>query len=1478
MPLPTSVGLTGDRQKAAALVKRMFPGRSPQQVAAAAGMTLPSLRVNLFHAGDNTLGVVGYGKGDTHLVRYFTEDVDANGNPTGSVVLKHESQWIDGEPKGQAHQRFAEQLQHLDTLGKVKRIDIPLAAGNADLNRSRYPESQVIGYTLWPKMGFNAPLADSHLDALSPEVRNTMQGKPQDLHTLHSTPQGEKEWQDKGQSVSDLSFDLSPDSEHRQRFQKYYDRKERTAAGQTDGTGATVGSGASVETGGQGTGQKYFAADRDFAQRTAAVGGDFRLKYAQDKKSCVFLPIEGDLKERVLALGKCIPEHLLAEGGRETEPHITLLYGLETTDPAPVADLFATIQIPLSFGLIRPDYFCGDEYDVVFLSVNSKSAVAANVLLSQLPHSCDYPDYVPHCTLAYVKSGWGETVVAALDWKDSTFYNTNSVVFSNPDREQTLIRFAEEEPELTIAQAMGFVGKTKTTPSPTKYNLSPSAEILKGGRWDGKKRFPSQAVRKGTATEMEHTLSSALAAEIAKDHLTEDENYYDKLQLVEGVSLNRLRKLLQKRKPVKYASADRLNRLRAAADQIGFVDFDPTKAQGAVAHWDTHTIGQSLSPEEHRQLDAQADDPNGPTKDELLTAFHQAHPERFAGTVHPNHWGKTAKGKAKILLPTSVGDFVAEVQPMANGVHHFAFSDAQGDTGLTGGGGAHEIFGKVVPALKAYVDKYQPQRLEFTASEPNRRKFYDALVHHYHSLFDGYRLESEDSPEWRTYRMVRKEPAAKYAAEGEVVAHPSVRGFQLEHALRKLHTDPTVPTALNELAHTLLTKGVDRADAAYGIHDEVEGLPDDHWAKQARYNWAAIPHKLYLDEAVGNLISSVVGDKKGDGGLFSHYINPTFAVNLVRQTIGRSPEEFYESIPYLKAAEGLQLLKEQGHSDQDIQDSLTRHSRRIDRGINRSSDRDTLEKQQADAVSPKGSEHATDRYGLKYKTEPVYIKPEQGRYRFDNLRQVAAERAPHTVIVGGDEAKELHLSPELNPQLTPEQVKHIETFKGSSAVNRYNRDRYDFGGHRPDLEAVSSTLDHLLAAQTPTKKPLSLFRVVSHKGFPDQFEVGAVYSDKAHMSTSLDADYSAEALGADLPGNAFLHIRLPEGSKAVSLGTQGGYFDKEREVLLPRNAKFKVVSVEPLGKGKYIVLDHIPETADAEKYAAKGENPEGGLTQEEARKQGVHPGSRTAAEAKKAGGFSKIKGKTAKRRKSFCSRMCGTAKQHPKAAKDPDSRLRASLRIWGCRCGATKNSAEEEAVKYRSPALSDFIQAVRQVRSANQEARRKVAKDQYKRLGLKALVRDAIADAPQTASVNTAHSVDHNGDLDRVRAAVALYGLQTNSPQMLLFHEHADGTDFLHKFDATGSGEKLRQRLSEGGIDNRVLLPTDSGWSVMLFDPAGKDTDRIRDFAKSNGFQLESSKGTGERIGDGLAAEAGEDQRADYRSLIRKWEKQQGTL
>jgi hypothetical protein len=73
-----------------------------------------------------------------------------------------------------------------------------------------------------------------------------------------------------------------------------------------------------------------------------------------------------------------------------------------------------------------------------------------------------------------------------------------------------------------------------------------------------------------------------------------------------------------------------------------------------------------------------------------------------------------------------------------------------------------------------------------------------------------------------------------------------------------------------------------------------------------------------------------------------------------------------------------------------------------------------------------------------------------------------------------------------------------------------------------------------------------------------------------------------------------------------------------------------------------------------------GQNPKGGLNAKgraSAKKQGMNlkpPAPKPKTE------------KDAARRKSFCARSAGQMKKFPKAAKDPESRLRKARRAWNC--------------------------------------------------------------------------------------------------------------------------------------------------------------------------------------------------------------------
>lgn len=81
----------------------------------------------------------------------------------------------------------------------------------------------------------------------------------------------------------------------------------------------------------------------------------------------------------------------------------------------------------------------------------------------------------------------------------------------------------------------------------------------------------------------------------------------------------------------------------------------------------------------------------------------------------------------------------------------------------------------------------------------------------------------------------------------------------------------------------------------------------------------------------------------------------------------------------------------------------------------------------------------------------------------------------------------------------------------------------------------------------------------------------------------------------------------------------------------------------------------------------EGKNPEGGLN-----KKGIasyrkeNPGSNLSLAVTTKPSKLKKGSKSANRRKSYCSRSAGQMKMWPKAAKDPNSRLRLARKKWNC--------------------------------------------------------------------------------------------------------------------------------------------------------------------------------------------------------------------
>lgn len=122
--------------------------------------------------------------------------------------------------------------------------------------------------------------------------------------------------------------------------------------------------------------------------------------------------------------------------GLEGEPHCTLLYGfLKDNDPQDIIDTLKLFNYPKSVKLINCSLFENDDYDVLKFDVQDDSGVL-EVVNSTLEHrhkyENDYPDYHPHCTVAYLQKGMGKKYVKMFGDKELTV-DIQKMVYSDTD-------------------------------------------------------------------------------------------------------------------------------------------------------------------------------------------------------------------------------------------------------------------------------------------------------------------------------------------------------------------------------------------------------------------------------------------------------------------------------------------------------------------------------------------------------------------------------------------------------------------------------------------------------------------------------------------------------------------------------------------------------------------------------------------------------------------------------------------------------------------------------------------------------------------------------------------------------------------------------------------------------------------------------------------------------------------------------------
>lgn len=117
--------------------------------------------------------------------------------------------------------------------------------------------------------------------------------------------------------------------------------------------------------------------------------------------------LPGDIGNAIVAFAATIPETLLAPDGREDEPHVTVLYGIDPTDATSAREALKNSD-PIRLKLGKLSLFETDDADVLKLDVESPDLEAMNrELREQVPHVEKQSEYIPHATVAYLKPGDG---------------------------------------------------------------------------------------------------------------------------------------------------------------------------------------------------------------------------------------------------------------------------------------------------------------------------------------------------------------------------------------------------------------------------------------------------------------------------------------------------------------------------------------------------------------------------------------------------------------------------------------------------------------------------------------------------------------------------------------------------------------------------------------------------------------------------------------------------------------------------------------------------------------------------------------------------------------------------------------------------------------------------------------------------------------------------------------------------------------
>lgn len=143
----------------------------------------------------------------------------------------------------------------------------------------------------------------------------------------------------------------------------------------------------------------------------------------------------------------------------------------------------------------------------------------------------------------------------------------------------------------------------------------------------------------------------------------------------------------------------------------------------------------------------------------------------------------------------------------------------------------------------------------------------------------------------------------------------------------------------------------------------------------------------------------------------------------------------------------------------------------------------------------------------------------------------------------------------VNSEMNDRQKEAFDNYAGSMFRDVNPRLRQGKPPSREDKKDVEE-MDKVFASSS-SSADVVVYRGVSSEAV-EKMVPGSTFVDGGFVSTSSSKQTASNFARGD--GSAVMEIRVPKGSKAVSLINNGAFSKAEKEVLLNRGGKFKVVS------------------------------------------------------------------------------------------------------------------------------------------------------------------------------------------------------------------------------------------------------------------------------------------------------------------------------